>query len=115
MIDFACKTFDINEIIKCSLGLTRAEKRLFDKLLANPKKEYTAGAVAKELQVDLTTVQRGLKKLTSKRLVSRGQHNFEGGGYQYTYKVASKAELKQVILKTIGLWTGKVEQELAVW
>ena len=35
MIDFACKRFEMSEVIKCSLALSKAEFKLFDFFIKN--------------------------------------------------------------------------------
>ena len=41
MIDFACKTFNIENIIKCSLGLTKSEYKILGFFIDNPENYFT--------------------------------------------------------------------------
>lgn len=111
MIDFACKQFNLDDIIKCALGLTKADCKVF-RFFLDQDAEFTADSIAKKLDLDLSTVQRSLKKLTDKDLLERGQHNFTGGGYQYTYSARSKTYVKKLIMEIIFKWTKRVEEGL---
>ena len=50
MIDFACKKFDLEEVIKCVLGLSKSEFRLL-KFLENYKKKSTTEELSKKLKL----------------------------------------------------------------
>jgi len=50
-------------------------------------KQKTSKEMAEVLGVDITSVQRRMKKLYEKGLVIRQQKNKEAGGYTYFYKV----------------------------
>ena len=114
MIDFACKQFDINEIIKCSLGLTKSEYETFSFMLENDE-EFSTNDLSKERNLDLSTIQRTLKKLVDKELVQRRQINLDQGGYLYVYNIKDKKMIRDKILSIIHVWTGKVEKELKIW
>ena len=90
MIDFACKQFNIDEVIKCGLGLTRSEFRMLDYLVGHFGHAYESQELAKELGLDKTTVQRALKKLHEKEVVTRKQRNLDGGGYVFFYEITVK-------------------------
>lgn len=111
MIDFACKQFNLDDIIKCALGLSKADCKVFRFFLGQDQ-EFTADIIAEKLSLDLSTVQRSLKKLTDKDLLERGQHNFTGGGYQYSYRSRSKSYVRKLIMDIIGGWTQRVEEGL---
>ncbi len=100
MIDFACKQFDIREILKCSLGLTKAEMHLFE-TLAKSKNACTSEALAKKAALDLSTTQRGLKKLAAAGVVLRSQENLAGGGYRFSYALASRTTIRALVLQTL--------------
>ena len=78
MIDFACKQFDIETIIKCGLGLTRAEYHVMEFFIKNSK-EYESQEIANKLDLNLSTVQKALKKLYEKDIVVRHQANLSNG------------------------------------
>jgi predicted transcriptional regulator len=114
MIDFACKQFDMREIIKCSLGLTRAELRIFEHMLKSAE-PLTSEEIAKQLKLDLSTVQRAVKKLHEKTILRRMQMNLEGGGYVFEYQLSDKRQIRKVIMATVQNWTLRVEDELEGW
>lgn len=114
MIDFACKQFNLRDIIKCSLGLTKADLAVFEYLLAHHARHRTEELAAK-LSVDPSTVQRAVKKLHEKGLVKRLQTNLQGGGYLFEYQANDKKVLRAIILKTVQDWTTRVEHELNNW
>lgn len=114
MIDFACKQFNLRDIIKCSLGLTKADLAVFDHLLAHEGRHRTE-AIAKHLGVDPSTVQRAVKKLHEKGLVKRLQTNLQGGGYVFEYQSSDKRAIRAIIKETVRTWTRRVEDELERW
>lgn len=114
MIDFACKTFSLDEIVRCSLGLTRAEMRLLN-LLLRKKCWFSADEVASSLAVDLSTAQRSLKSLHDKDIVERRQRNLSGGGYTYSYCLKDKDDIRSRIMDIIHSWVGRVRKELEAW
>lgn len=110
-IDFACKTFDLNEIVRCSLSISRTDTRLLNRMDAS----MSARSVARTLRVDLTTAQRSLKRLTDEGLVKRRQVNLEHGGYEYVYERIPMDDLRSMVLDRIHTWVDKVEDELSTW
>jgi predicted transcriptional regulator len=94
MIDFACKQFDLEEIVKCSLGLTKSEYKLLTYLLQNDK-QFTTEELAKTLKLDKSTIQRGVKSLHAKKLVTRGQINQTVGGYVFLYRIKERDYLRK--------------------
>lgn len=67
MVDFACKEFQIEAVIKCGLNLTKAELQVLKYLLGNDTRWFTTEQVAADLSLDISTVQRSVKKLTEKK------------------------------------------------
>lgn len=114
MIDFACKRFELSEVIKCGLGLTKSDFRVMDFLMKN-KKIFKSNDIADRLKLDLSTVQRALKNLNERNIVVRGQVNLSNGGYSYTYSINDKQVIKKIMMNIIGNWTKKVEHELDAW
>ncbi len=115
MIDFACKQFDINEIIKCGFGLTRSEYKIFHFLVKNPQKEADTNKISKQTGFDLTTVQKAVKKIYGHGLIIRRQKNLAKGGYTFTYMIKSKEEIRDAIKKIIRNWTKTVEENIDRW
>jgi predicted transcriptional regulator len=114
MIDFACKQFNLKDIIKCSLGLTKADLHVFEFLLKHDG-AYTTEDLAKKISIDLSTAQRAVKKLHEKNLVRRMQKNLPGGGYVFEYQTNDKKVIRKTVLDIVGKWTKRVEQELDQW
>lgn len=112
MIDFACKEFSINEVVKCSLGLTKSEYSLLQFLLSNENKTFTTNELAKRNKLDLTTVQKAVKKFDELGVVAKGQLNLKSGGYIFTYEICSKKKVTNKILEIINEWHEKVIKEL---
>jgi predicted transcriptional regulator len=114
MIDFACKQLDVREVIKCGLGLTRADLQVLEAMLA--RREWrTSSEIAAIAKLDLSTVQRSMKRLREKKAVERRQHNLNGGGYEYSYRIGERGELRAQVLTTVKEWAGRVEGELDRW
>lgn len=115
MIDFACKRFNLDEIIKCSLELTKGEYNVMGQLVKNPEKEYTTHELSQELGLNLTTIQKAVKKLAEKDIVFRKQHNLDNGGYIFTYRSKSKDLIKKLIKDIICQWAARVEKAIDNW
>ena len=116
MIDFACKQFDLDTVIKCSLGMSRSDYAVFSYLLrAGERHACSSEQVAKHFRIDLTTAQRALKRLHGKDLLHRTQQNFEGGGYTFIYSIKNRRHLRKLIGSTVSAWAKKVEDELDRW
>ncbi len=112
MIDFACKTFSIDEVMKCSLGLTKSDFRLLKFFFDNPEKQFTTTELSEELKLNLSTIQRSVKKLKEKEVIARGQHNLQGGGYEYFYELCHKKKIVKIINNIIEEWVKRVKEEL---
>lgn len=114
LVDFACKTFSLEQIVQCGFGLTKGELKMFMHMLSF-KQSLTSKSLARALKLDESTVQRSVKKFVSLGLVTRTQQNFSSGGYQYVYVVKSRDEISRMILHIIDKWHSKVKQELDNW
>ncbi len=115
MIDFACRQFDLNEVIKCSLGLTKSDYNILKLLLFDSEEYRSSEEISKLIKVDISTAQRSLKKLRNKQLVIRKQINLSPGGYIFVYKSKNNLAIKNMILDIVKSWTNKVELELGRW
>jgi predicted transcriptional regulator len=115
MIDFACKKFSIDEVIKCSLALTKADYKTLIHLANNSDDWLSTEDIAKKLKLDITTIQRAVKKLTEKEMINRKQMNLEGGGYTFIYQIKNKKIMREKIMSIIKQWTSKVEEQLKKW
>jgi len=115
MVDFACKEFQIEAVIKCGLNLTKAELQILKHLLGNDTRWFTTEQIAADLSLDISTVQRSVKKLTEKKVLQKFQNNLDGGGYFFVYMIKNKREIKELIMKIINSWVERVEKELIIW
>lgn len=115
MIDFACKRFDLEEVIRCSLDLTKTEFKIIKYLIEYDDKAFTPGELAKIFQIGLSTSQKIIRNIYQKGLVKRNQKNLNTGGYVFVYSIKEKSFLKQKILSIIYNWIKKVETELKKW
>ena len=115
MIDFACKQFNLDDIIKCGLGLTRTELLIMNYFLNITNKKCTTNSISKKLKLNLTTIQKAVKKLTEKKIIRRHQINLKKGGYIYTYECNSKSEIIKIIKNIIRNWSEKVEKKIDNW
>ena len=114
MIDFACKEFNLRDIVKCSLGLTKSDLIVFEHLLKQ-KDAIGTDHMATQLKLDQSTVQRAVKKLHEKNLVKRNQENLDGGGYVFHYQINDRKIIRKIILDTLTGWNARVEDELRKW
>ena len=115
MIDFACKRFEIKEIIKCSLGCTKSDCKILQYLIEHEEEYYTTEELARKNGLDLTTVQRSVKKLNEKSVVKRRQENLSGGGYVFKYQAEDKRKIREEISDIVMTWARKVKEELQKW
>lgn len=114
MIDFACKRFDLNEIIKCGLGLRKSDFKIMQKMI--PCKSFNdTKEISKLTGFDISTVQRSVKKLYEKEILLRKQINLNKGGYIFLYKVKSKTAIKNILIDIIDSWTNKTKTAIERW
>ena len=115
MIDFACKKFDISDIVKCSLSLSKSDFNALKFLLKNNSEKFNTEELSKKLNLDKSTIQRTMKKLHEKNLISRSQVNSDMGGYSYYYKIKNKLEINGIILKILDNWNENVKENIKKW
>lgn len=113
-MEFACRKIDLGQIIKCSLGLTRAEYRIFQQYL-KLNKEASLQELSEKTKLDRTTIQKASKKLLQKGLLSRSQKNREKGGYEYLYKIAKKQEIREKVRSIIRSWWENFDSSMEHW
>ena len=115
MIDFACRQFNLDDIIKCGLGLTKTEFKIMQYFLKDTSKVCITGTIAKKMGLNLTTVQKAVKKLSEKKMIIRHQKNLDNGGYVYTYECNAKANIRKILKEIIRNWSDKVEKNIDRW
>jgi predicted transcriptional regulator len=111
-LSFMCRMVTVEQLLKCSLGLSRSEIRL---LKALPLKELDARSIATLMRKDRTSVQRALSKLHRKGLVHRRQVNKGEGGYFFLYKPVPKQVMKERIYANFKGFTKAVEDAIERW
>ncbi|MCD4703268.1 MAG: MarR family transcriptional regulator [Methanosarcinaceae archaeon] len=115
MIDFACKEFKITDVIKCALNLTRADLQVTEYFLTQCNEWCNTDCIAKRTGLELSTIQRSVKKLTDKDILIKSQKNLDGGGYSYLYMIKDKEEIKKMIMDIVHSWVENIEQEMEGW
>ena len=111
-MDFSCKKFNIDEVIKCSLGLTKSDFKILKFLLKNSSKKFDTSSLSNKFHLDKSTIQRSVKKLYAKKLVLRSQLNQSVGGYIFFYSIKDKSQLKKFVLDIIDHWVKTVEENM---
>lgn len=115
MIDFACKQFNLSDIIKCGLGLTRTEVKIMEYFIENSSKEFITSELAENLNLNLTTIQKAVKKLYERGVILRHQKNLPNGGYVYTYDASPKTTIRKILKEIIQNWSTKVQAHIDKW
>ncbi|MFH1916673.1 MAG: MarR family transcriptional regulator [Nanoarchaeota archaeon] len=114
MIDFACKRFEIKEVVRCGLSLTKAEYDILHFFISSSSWLDTE-EIAKKTELDQSTVQRAVKKLHEKGVIQRRQNNLSGGGYVYEYRAEPKEKIRKTIMTTVNNWALTVYTALKKW
>jgi len=114
-IDFACKRFEIEEVVKCSLALSKSDFVILKFLMKDSEKSYSTEELSKELGFEKSTIQRAVKKLHGEGLLFRTQKNQSRGGYSFFYRVRDKSYLREKILGIVESWYKVFELELKKW
>ena len=115
MINFACQRFQLEQIIRCGLALTKTDYKILNFLVENTDSWYTTEDIAEAFKINVSTAQRAVKKLHMEGVIQRTQNNLDSGGYVFLYKSYPKNYVKKMILDIVSKWTKAIEQELDVW
>lgn len=115
MMNFACRNIELDEVVKCSLNLSNADFRLISFFVKHPDNDFSTLELSKKLDLDKSTIQRGVKKLHGKGLLFRRQLNQSAGGYLFRYRIKDKDSMKKKILEILESWNEKVKKELNKW
>jgi predicted transcriptional regulator len=96
-MDFACKTVDLRDVLRCSFELTHADLVVLETL--SEKREWaTSASIENITRLERSTVQRSLKRLTDKKLCTRRQENHSEGGYTFHYQAITNHALAERVL-----------------
>ena len=114
-MDFACKELKVEDVIKCALNLTKADLKVMKYFLNETYQWVDTESLSKSLELDISTIQRSVKKLYDKEILQRSQQNLDGGGYIFRYKAHSRAKIKEIIMNVVSSWAERFGQELEKW
>jgi len=115
MIDFACKRFELDEVIKCGLGLTKSDFNIMRFLMQHDDKKFNSSEIAEKMHLNISTCQRSLKRLNERDIITRMQINLSTGGYIFLYKINNKKFISKLIMNVIHKWIKQVETALERW
>lgn len=111
MIDFACKTIDIRDVLRCSFELTQADLVVLEQLNKTSTKK-TSAEIEQKSGLERSTVQRSLKRLTEKKLCERRQENNSEGGYLFYYTPVPQEQIAERVLVTLDGFRDRLRQTL---
>ena len=115
-IFFGCQSIPFDDLLTCSYGLNKTERKVFKALLGHPT-PWDVMSIAKQVRLERSGVQKALNSLLKKGLVSRVQGVNKRGGIIYRYQAKPVGQVEAEILGLIEKWCGKasatVKAELA--
>ncbi len=114
MISFACQDIEFKDLLRCSFELNKTEYNVFMFLLKTDK-WFITSKLGSIMNLDRTTVQKAIKRLSEKNLVTRHQENLHKGGYMFHYKIKNKEEIKQKMQNIVDNWYEEVKKEIKKW
>ena len=95
--------------------MSKTDYRVLSFLIKKKYQFFTTAEIKGILDVDLSTVQRAVKKMYEKNVLKRMQNNLSGGGYTFKYSIKSMKEIKEVVMLIVKNWTDRVESEMEKW
>ena len=112
MFSFACETFNLEEVIMCSLSINKTECNILTKLMTQP---LTIKQVSTIMKLERSSVQKNIKKLVEKELLIRKQINLSKGGYKFVYTAKNKTEIKNKVFNSLNDWMLTARKEINTW
>lgn len=112
MIDFACESIKLEDLIRCSFQISRTDCRVLKKLLDSEK---GTKEISKEMGLDRSTIHKSVTKLMDKELLERRQYNLASGGYRYVYISKEKEEIKNRLENLIDRWSSSAKEAIENW
>jgi len=76
---------------------------------------YTTEQLSNEHDLNLTTIQRSVKRLHEKSVIKRRQENLDGGGYIFLYTIVERDHFRELIWNIVKGWSERVHEELKKW
>lgn len=113
-INFACRKIEVDDIIRCSFGINKSEHSVLLFLLKE-NRAMKINEISELLNKERTTVQKIIKNLIKKGLLSRRQINLSKGGYVFVYHAIDKQKIKDYIKNNIKEWISGAEKEIEFW
>lgn len=113
-VSFACKIIKIEDVVRCSFDINKTQYDIL-MLLSRSKEPLTISEIASKLGKDRTTVQKAVKVLYDKQLITRRQMNLDNGGYTYYYLMKDKENSKKQIIKLIDEWAEEAKRTILHW
>lgn len=113
-VSFACKTIDLQDILRCSFNLNKTEYNLL-LFLMKQSESLCASSIGEMVSKDRTTIQKAIKHLLDSDLVHKHQVNLDQGGYIFVYKIKDKEYLRTRILEVVNSWHNSVVNEVKNW
>jgi predicted transcriptional regulator len=114
MINFACKVIDFDQILTCAFSMNKTEYSLF-LFLDTQSEPLCVNTISEMMKKDRTTIQKAIKSMAQKNLVTKHQVNLEKGGYTFVYALKDKPYLKAQMLKSVNSWTESVINRINKW
>lgn len=99
-LSIAKNNYTFGLLAQLCFELTKTEKAIFERLRMY-ERGVGASELAKKLKKDLTTIQRNLKGLHRKKLITRKKNGLDDGGYEYLYKAVSNAKFKLLVINVL--------------
>lgn len=76
-------------------------------------KTITVSQISKAMELERTTIQKAIKNLLEKNLITRIQKNLPRGGYVFFYRPNNKDKIKAKMKGITYKWYKKVEEAIA--
>jgi len=114
MLDMSCIDLSVEDLLRCSFGLSKLEVSVFMKILAS-RKYVSVSSLSTSLGRERSVVQRGLAGLMKKGLLQRDQSNKERGGYEFLYKAKDKDAIKSSIVAKSRGFCALVQKTVDDW
>ena len=112
-MDFACTEIDVQQVLKCTFGLTKAGCAVMSSF--SEGEWLLSEEVASRSGYDLATAQRSLKHLFERGVLLRRQQNRSVGGYEFAYQLVSATEFTRIVHATLDAWLVQAKDEVVSW
>ena len=100
--------------LKNMLDLPKADVKVF-KIICKNDIEYDCDTLSEKLGLNVTTVQRAVKRLYELNLIKRNQTNLSGGGYLFTYSGLDKNDLNSIFSIHLMKKVTRIQKAIDKW